>query len=279
MKKLVKWLVPKVYGAYFNIAVYTSPKGIAHRAFEVFCKVRKGKALPFQKPYLEEASLKRVTVGAHELQVYQWPGSGETILLVHGWESNTYRWRNLIPKLRDAGFNILAFDAPGHGLSSGTHLHVPMYTECVDHFISSFSPTALVGHSVGAMTVLYHNHLHPQTSVKKIVSLGAPSEFEGILTHFQSILGFGKRVRKSLEIYIHERFGFYPHEFSVAQMVKDNTKQGFVVHDVGDTVTPYAGSEAIHKNWKNSQFLRTEGLGHSLHQDEVNDTIIRFLKD
>jgi pimeloyl-ACP methyl ester carboxylesterase len=73
-------------------------------------------------------------------------------------------------------------------------------------------------------------------------------------------------------------FGFGIHDFSTAQYAKDIRIPGFIIHDELDTIAPVKASEKVHAAWKNSHFLRTSGLGHSMHQEEVNEAIIRFLK-
>jgi pimeloyl-ACP methyl ester carboxylesterase len=45
-----------------------------------------------------------------------------------------------------------------------------------------------------------------------------------------------------------------------------------------DTITPYHASVQLHENWKGSILISTEGLGHSMHQDDVNDQIVSFLE-
>jgi len=96
---------------------------------------------------------------------------------------------------------------------------------------------------------------------------------------YQNILKFNARVLKSLESYIKKRFGFYIQEFSTAAFVQTNTKKGLLLHDRLDEIAPFSDSENVHKNWKNSTLITTEGLGHSMHQEHVNNQILRFLKE
>ncbi len=119
--------LPPLYGAYFNLLSLISRKRVAQQAFDTFCKVRKGRILPHQKEFLDGFKNEALQIAGHRVQTYQWHGDKETVLLVHGWESNAFRWRNLIAKLRENDFNIIAFDAPGHGYSSGRKLHVPLF--------------------------------------------------------------------------------------------------------------------------------------------------------
>lgn len=43
-------------------------------------------------------------------------GEGETILLLHGWPTSSYLWRNLIPEL-STKYQVIAIDLPGFGNS------------------------------------------------------------------------------------------------------------------------------------------------------------------
>jgi pimeloyl-ACP methyl ester carboxylesterase len=278
MKKTFNKLLPKLYGAYFNTLALFSKKKAAKKAFDVFCTVRKGRVLPQQSDYLEKAKCSVEDTKGQQLQTYHWPGNGETILLVHGWESNSWRWRNLIAKLQDADYNVFAFDAPAHGHSSGRIFYVPLYADCIQHMINTFNPVYLIGHSVGGMTILYNQSKYSNLEIEKIVTIGAPSEFHEILAHYQKLLGFNNRVLKAFEDYIFERFGFYVHDFSSSKFVENNTKKGLLLHDELDTLAPFHASEKVHARWKGSQFIRTRGLGHSMHQVHLNDQIVDFLK-
>lgn len=275
----LKKLQPRLIGWYLNLLALLSPTRAGRQAFLVFSKVRRGRVQPVQRDYLQAARHSVESVGEHRIQTYQWPGDGPVVLLVHGWESNTFRWRNLIGHLRDAGFHVVAFDAPAHGYSSGTYMHVPMYAECVEHMVQQFQPRYIVGHSVGGMTALYHAHRHPNDRVEKIVTIGSPSEYYGFMEEFQRIVGFNKRVMQALDQFIYGEFGYHTHEFSTSRFVEGNPKKGLILHDKSDPVTPFHASERVHDAWRESVLVPTEGLGHSMHQEAVNKRIVAFLSE
>ncbi|MEH6747671.1 MAG: alpha/beta hydrolase [Maribacter arcticus] len=279
MPVLLQKIITKLYGLYFNIFVWFVPNKIAHQAFEVFCTVRKGKVLPNQKQYLDDAKLDVINVAEHSIQLYGWPGNKETVLLVHGWESNTWRWHKLIEKLQKANYNIIAFDAPAHGYSTGKLWYAPLYAEALQAIILKYQPKTVVGHSVGGMTALYNEHKNPNVFIEKIVTVSSPSEFHEILTHYKNLLGFSNKVMTALEEYYYSRFGFTPKEFSSSRFVLTNSKKGLLFHDRLDKITPYHASVDVHKHWKGSELVSTEGFGHSMHQNEVNDKIIAFLEE
>jgi len=199
MKELLAKIIPLLYGQWLNfIALFNSQKA-AKIAFDIFCTIRKGQVRPEQKDFLDAAKFTVEDVMEQQIQTYRWPGSKETVLLLHGWESNTHRWRNLIKKLQEQDFEILAFDAPAHGYSTGEMLHVPLYAHSLRHILDKFQPKRVVAHSMGGMTILYDHFINPNSSVEKIVTIGSPCEFENFMHHYQSLLKFNNRVWKAMD--------------------------------------------------------------------------------
>jgi pimeloyl-ACP methyl ester carboxylesterase len=278
MKKILTKYIPLIYGSYFNSLALVSKEIAAKKAFELFCSPRKGKVLPHQKGFLDPAKSNVITTDGVQLQTYKWDGTKETVLLLHGWESNVFRWRNLIEVLKEENYNVIAFDAPGHGYSSGSLFNVPLYNSCAEKVIATYHPKYIVGHSVGGMTSLYNQYKNPTNSIEKIISLGAPSELSEIMSNYQNLLKFNLTVLSGIEAYFIKKFKFTIDDFSTSKMAKDISTKGLLIHDKFDKIAPYSSSKRVHENWKNSTLISTEGLGHSLHQENINHQIIAFLK-
>jgi len=271
-------LIPKLYGFYFNFLVWFAPKKAAQKAFTVFATVRKGKLLPNQKEYLDNAKLEVISIDENKIQVYRWPGNREAVLLVHGWESNTWRWHKLIEKLQKQDYDIIAFDAPAHGYSTGKILHVPSYAKTLEVLLRKHEPKVVIGHSMGGMTVIYNESLNPNNTIEKMVTIGSPSEFHEILSHYKNLLGFNTKVLIALQNLVYDKFKFSFKEFSSSKFVENNNKKGLLLHDRFDKIAPYHASVDVHKHWKGSELVSTEGFGHSMHQDVVNEKIVTFLE-
>ncbi len=278
MKNLYNSLLPLAIGSYFNFLSLFSKEAVAHKAYTLFCSPRKGRILPIQAQFLEEAKKEVVTVADMKVQTYGWEGDRETVLLLHGWESNAYRWRNLIGFLRREGFAVLAFDAPAHGHSSGSLFNVLRYTECTQTIVSRYNPDYIIGHSVGGMTAVYHQYRFPDNPLKKVISIGAPAEFSDVMKRYQDLLGFNDRVMHALDTYYKKHFGFGFDDFTTAEYAKNIRIPGLLIHDEHDLVAPFIASEKVHAQWNNSRLIKTQGLGHSMHQKEVNEQIIDYLK-
>ncbi len=278
MKKIFNKYIPLAFGSYFNLLTFFSKKKASEKAFKLFCTPRKGKVRPEQKDFLENAKKERVKVLDLDIQTYQWKGDKNTVLLLHGWESNVYRWRNLVSFLQEEEYNIIAFDAPAHGYSTGEILNVPLYTECTKAIVDKYRPNILVGHSVGGMNALYSQQKYPTGYIEKIITIGSPSKLLDIMLHYQKLLKFNGRVLSGLDDYLMEHFGFRMHEFTTSDFKGHLNKKGLVIHDELDTIAPFSASEDVHSTWKNSTFFKTKGLGHSMHQEVVNHKIMDFIK-
>jgi len=275
---MLKKLIPKFYGSALNFQAFFSKETAGRNALRVYSKVRKGSVLPIQKEFLDAAKHQQLHICDVTIQTYHWSGKGKKVVLVHGWESNTYRWRMLVEKLQEADFDIYAFDAPANGYSSGKILNHWLYQETLQKVKERYRPEYLIGHSMGGMTIMYNQYLNPDAIIKKIVTIASPSEYHELMRYYKNLLSLSRKVMNALQAHIKHKFGFQFHEFSTAHFAKTNSKTGLLIHDKDDEATPYWCSEQVHTNWKNSKLITTEGLGHSIQDDAINGKIIDFLK-
>lgn len=278
MKERLKKYLPIFIGKYLQFLFFFNKRKALHKAYLLFSTPQKGKVQPDQEYFLEEAEDEIITFGDLYLQTYRWPNDGETILMVHGWESNTHRWKTLIEKLHQQNYNIIAFDAPAHGQSSGKILNVPLYADCLQKIVELYRPNHIIGHSVGGMATIFHQYKFPNPEVEKLVVLAPPTRLSAIMLGYQKTLRLSDKFMKALSWYFKDLFDFHFEEFSMAEFAKSLDKKGLLIHDKYDDIAPYEDVVSIAQYWKNSKFITTENFGHSLFFDEVDDIIIEFLK-
>lgn len=275
----IQKIITKAIGSYINFLALVAPKKAAVKAFELFSRPRKGKIGTHHEAFLNPARKEKVTLDRLKLQVYIWPGSSnKTVLLVHGWESHSHRYKSLIEKFQEQKYTVLAFDAPGHGYSEGQNLYVPLYHDAMEVMKSKYKPDYIIGHSIGGMTAIYNQYKNPDPKVQRLVILGAPDKLEDLLRGYQKLLGLSTKSMKSLDNYLEERFGFIQSDFSSSEFAKRINIPGLIIHDKADTITPAYGSEEIHKNWENSALILTRGLNHSLYNKKIDELILNFLE-
>lgn len=278
MKKTLRKFLPKVIGLKLSSLFLIRPNSALNKAFILFCSPRRGRVKPEQKAFLTTAKREKIKIDHCLVQSYHWKGEKETILLVHGWESNTHRWQQLIEKLQEVGYNVVAFDAPAHGDSSGKLFNIPLYSKYMTAFVEKHRPDYIIAHSIGAMTTMYQQHGHPEKS-EKIILLGSPADMGFIIDGFQNILRLSPRFMEALKAYFIKEVGHDIKDFSIQNFTAINQQKGLLIHDVYDKIVPYSAAKTIHENWENSNLITTEGAGHSLDNNAIHADILHFLKD
>jgi esterase/lipase len=278
MKKTFYFFYTKSLGVYINLLSFVFPEKATQIAYNIFSEPRKGRLTKTSLPLvLQETDNETFQHNEHHFQSYIWKGNDTVILLVHGWESNASRWKKILPYLQKSGSTIIAIDAPAHGLSGGSEFNIPQYAEFIHVLFQKFKPKYLIGHSLGAKTCLYYQSVYQNNDLKKIVVLGSPSDFNIILNNYIALLSLNYTVSKGLEEYYLTNFNLKLEKFSAKHYVSKIKTKGFIAHDIGDTVVLFAEGKKIASSWKNSTFIETTGLGHSLHDDALYSKIASFL--
>lgn len=270
-------ILVKSVGLYYNLLSYVSKSYAANKALYLFTKPRKGRVTEAQSDFLHTAFQEELTFEKYPVMAYRWLGKGQTILLAHGWESNAARWKPLILQLKNKGFNVIALDAPAHGNSGSRTFNALLYSEFINVVASRFNPDIIIGHSVGGMASVFFQHKYQFNTIKKIILLGAPSEFTGVIKRYTDMLGYNQRITSKLEATIIERFGNHPESFSTAKYLETIHSEGLIIHDEDDTIIPYDDALLIKNSFKNSRLITTKGLGHSLNHESVTTHIHEFI--
>ena len=278
MEKIKYFILTKSIGLYINLLSYWNPEQASKLAYRLFSNPREGKLNRENLPEaLQDAVTETIHIGDHHFQTYSWIGNGDITLLVHGWESNASRWEKLLPYLKKSGQTIIAIDAPAHGLSSGTEFNVPQYAAFIDVLVQKYQPKHIIGHSIGGIASAYYQHHYTNHRLEKMVLLGAPSDFKILLSNYVNLLSLNNTIHQSLIDYTKTRFDINVEDFSAQKFLKASTLQGIIAHDPEDSVVAFSEAKKLAETWKNARFIETKGLGHSLHDADLYQEIIRFL--
>lgn len=278
MKKTFYFLFTKSVGLYINILSFVSPTKATQLAYTLFSKPRDGKLTKEKLPkILRETESRTYNHKGESFQTYTWKGNDTVILLVHGWESNASRWKKMLPYLKESGSTIIAIDAPAHGLSSGKEFNIPQYATFIDIVVQEFKPQYLIGHSLGGKTCLYYQSKYQNTTIEKMVILGSPSDFKIILNNYIKLLSLNTTISKGLENHYLNHFKLKLEHFSGKLFASTIKTKGFIAHDTDDSIVLFEEGKKIASTWKDSVFIETNGLGHSMHDDDLYHKVSRFL--
>ncbi|RTY85725.1 alpha/beta fold hydrolase [Flavobacterium sp. RSP15] len=278
MKKILYYLFTKTIGLYVNLLSYVFLDKATQLAYSLFSEPREGRLTATKLPkILQETAAETFQHNGHDIQTYTWKGNNTVILLVHGWESNASRWKKMVPYLKKSGSTIIAIDAPAHGLSSGKEFNIPQYAKSIDFIVQKFKPQYLIGHSLGGKTCLYYQSVYQNNTIEKMVILGSPSDFKIILDNYIAMLSLNSKISKGLEAHYLHHFKLKLEKFSAKHFATKIKTKGLIAHDTNDTVVLFEEGKKIASTWKNSIFIETNGLGHSMHDDGLYKKVSHFL--
>lgn len=273
----MKKYLPKIIGFGINVIGIASKGFAAHLAIKLFGTPLKGRFSEDEQAFLKEAKHDTFMCRGFDIQTYKWQGKKDTIILAHGWESNTYRWRDLIHTLTALDFTVIALDGPAHGNSSGKQFNALDYSACLAEVARSHKANMIIGHSVGGMATVFSIYFHKVSDLKKIVLLGAPSNFLGILERYGQLMGYSRRVMKAVAIKIEKEFKHPPEYFNAFEFSKAISAEGLIIHDKKDPIIPFSDALDYKSQMKHATLIETKGFGHGLKNKAVYEHITKFL--
>jgi len=215
------------------------------------------------------------------IKTYHWEGLKDSILLIHGWEGQAGNFSDLIIKLREAGYNIYAFDAPSHGFSSKGETSLFEFTELVGELIKKYKARKLISHSFGGVATTYALYTNQDIEIDKYALITTPDKFVERIDDVAIQYGINQKVIQRLKIKIEEKYQIKVNELNVSNFVKKiNVRESMIIHDKKDKVIPIERSKNVHNNWKESTFIEVVGTGHFriLRDENVLNEVLEFIK-
>ena len=277
MKKIIMNIAVTAIRLSLNALSYISKERAGEEGFKIFSKPRKGKLTADDEIFLNSAEKETIIFENINIQTYTWRGDeNKKILLAHGWESNSARWKPLISMLKNKNYTVLALDAPAHGASGSKIFTQILYAEMINQVAKKHFPNILVGHSAGGFAISYFFNKYRPAQVKKIILLAPVSDNRVVFDLYFNFLGTNSRVKSGFYDFFKKKYG-NPEALIVSEFAKDFSVKALIIHDKNDEIVPYSQSEKIKAAWENSELILTENLGHSLRKDIIYDKLMNFL--
>lgn len=218
------------------------------------------------------------------IQGYEWLASkpnGKTVLIVHGYASYIYKFEQYIQPLLKAGFRVLGFDAPGHGLSEGKQINILIYKDAIEHIIKTCGPIDhFMGHSLGGITLAIIAETIPNPTSHKFVLIAPATKTTTTFENYFNMMRLSPEIRAAFMDELRKRTALPVSFFEADRAIEKYEGPLLWVHDEGDRVCPYKDLVNFkNKAPHNIQFLITNGLGHNkvYKTQSVIDRIVSFL--
>jgi hypothetical protein len=278
---LAQQLALKYIRTKFAFLSWFSKKQAARQAFTLFCtpQYRNRKALP---PVFEKAEKLQFRFFQYKVCGYRWNGGQEQkALILHGFESSAINFDRYVKPLMKKGYEVLAFDAPAHGRSSGKLFNALLYKEFIQSLYKTYGPfQAFLAHSVGGLALSLALEDMEHDAGTKVALIAPATETPTSVDLFFNYLKLDPAIRPHFNKIIVEKSGHPPEWFSVARASKAIKATVLWAHDKDDTMTPFSDIQPVmDATYPNFQFLITEGLGHRrIYRDnKVSKAVLEFL--
>jgi pimeloyl-ACP methyl ester carboxylesterase len=279
--KLGQKLAVNYIRARLNLLAVISKKKAAAKAFEIFCTpfYRSKKEAPaiFKKAAALSINIKGITVRG-----YKWnQGGTKRVLILHGFESSVSNFDAYVSALVNKNYEVLAFDAPGHGISSGKQITLPLYIYMIETIYYSFGGIqGFIAHSFGGLAVTHLIEKLPPGQDIRLVLIAPATEADTAIDSFFRFLQLGENVKREFKDIIQEKSGVASSWFSVPRALRHIQSPVLWVHDEYDDITPLADVQPVMRSAQpNISLFITRGLGHKkIYRDNgVVQKVVDFL--
>lgn len=258
-----------------------STKKAAAEAFKLFCTPQK-RVLKKSSPVIDEAEV--ITVKSDRLNIYgyRWNHPAhKKALIAHGFESSAVNFEEFVLPLIEKGYEVIAFDAPAHGLSEGNQIMLPLYKNLLNTVYKEFGPfDTYIAHSLGGLAIAHFLQHIPHKPDTKLVLVAPATEITSVMDRFFRLLKLNNKVREAFDKLSEAITGISPVHASILPTLKHIHAAILWLHDTEDDITPYRDVEKIKPaDFPNIKFIITSGLGHrKIYRDQQSvNAILNFV--
>ncbi|MBI5372345.1 MAG: alpha/beta fold hydrolase [Sphingobacteriales bacterium] len=279
--KLAQRLAIRYIRTKFKLLSVLSKKKAAEKAFTLFCTPQRRNR---KKPprIFEEAETLQFRLEGSLVKGWRWNHPADRkVLIIHGFESTVVNFDRYIRPLVKKGYEVLAFDAPGHGRSGGKQINAPLYRKMILEINKQYGPVqSFMAHSFGGLAVSLALEEISHTPDYRLVLIAPATETTTAIDTFFHFLQLDPAIRPAFEKLILKKGGVSPAWYSVRRAMRNIRARVLWVHDEDDDTTPLKDALQVKADeHPNIEFVITKGLGHRrIYRDNnVTKKIIDFL--
>ncbi|MEN8107310.1 MAG: alpha/beta fold hydrolase [Pseudomonadota bacterium] len=248
-------------------------------AYRLWFRTRRYPDSAAGKRAVREALRETLQVDGIPVAIYSW-GEGPVVLFIHGWSGRGSQVAGFLKPLMQAGYRVMAVDAPGHGETPGKRTNILECARVVQAFAQHYGPVhAVITHSFGGMVLAYA--MRQGLEAGRVVCISVPARVEFLIERFAQTLTMPAAVVVKLKLRLEQRFAEDIWELLATDA---NAAQlgvpALIIHDEDDVGVPWQQGQLIADAWPGAQFLKTQGLGHGriLRDAGVVAQAVEFIK-
>jgi len=259
-----------------------SKRKAARFAFDFFCwPVTRMK---YERTgYLKKAEMLQMNLDGLDTKGYRWnKGGHRKVYIAHGFRSSAANFTHIAKRLVDKGYEVVVFDAPGHGMSDGKRITAIIYKKFIERINKLFGPfDGYVCHSFGGLAVSLAVAEISDNESTRIALVAPASDIKSLSEMFFSQMKIAdSKVRQYFFEEI-EKIGQNKIEwFTIKRSLTTIKGKVLWIHDAGDKITPVKDAHIVQQlDFSNVNFIFTDGLGHrKIYRDErIVEQVVNFV--
>lgn len=281
--KLTQKLALRYISARLNILSLVSVHKASESAFKLFCTPQQ-RAPKKQSAIFEKGEPLSFRQEGYTIRGHRWLPAGtplKKVLIVHGFESASWNFDSYIAPLLEKGYEVLAFDAPAHGESSGKQITLPLYIETLKLIRQKYGPIrSYMGHSLGGLALGFFLEETPHDRDTRLVLVAPAVEALRAAKHFCRLLHLGPEILQAMDGIVQGISGHTFAWYSLRRALHQIKADVLYLQDEDDRITTYREALPVKEDGNpNTRFVFTKGLGHrKIYKDPaIREQIVAFL--
>ncbi len=219
---------------------------------------------------LNTAERKDLRVAGYRIATYSWAASSHQpkgrVLLVHGWTSASQFMTAPVDDLLSRGYEVIAFDMPAHGRSSGKRAEL---MDCV------LAMLAVTDHYGAIDQVIAHSFGGPVTSLAvaselsrgltdetRLLFIASPNRLADVTEQFARAIGLSREAQAWFEERVVEPFGVDLDDMDASLLLADCPNPLTILHSRDDQEVAYEAAEKFAQINDRVALRPLDGLGH-----------------
>ncbi len=256
-----------------------APRATARVAEALFVKTARPAPRADEAAWLAEAACFTVRAAGQQIAGYAWGTTGPTVIFAHGWWSHAGRFAPMARAVSAAGMRAVAFDAPGHGRSTGWRSTMPEFAAALRAVADHHGPVhAIVGHSLGGAAAIFA--MSRGLPADRAIVIAAPADLAAWAVRFRDTFRLPDGVYAQMQRNMEQRLQLTWDDLAIPVLARRLDLPALIIHDVHDSDVPWAEGQELAEAWRGATLHTTERLGHRaiLRDAGVIDRVVGFLR-
>lgn len=276
----MKQILPKLIGRTFNVIATVFPRFSRNTTFQLLCRVKRLPVSEEGRVFFDSGETIWQDVEGYNSVLHRWGEGPRKVLFLHGWMSNSQRWKKYVESMDPELYSCYALDAPAHGDSVGNYLNLEIFRQAYEQAIHTIGDVdVVVGHSFGNLVAGYQYLYDPSVTVKNYIVMGSIEGLNPVLEYCRDLMALSPFMIRNLGKRFNEVLKLPHPEITMRHFFRKVNKPILVIHEESDLITPIEPIREAVSEAKNIKTHYTNGLDHTLKSEEILNLVKDFIEE